>query len=134
VYATPRSLTVRQLIIGAVLIIPLVVFAVFRPALYASAVLVGLAASLIVAVGLRGSILTDIGRFRSRAFGLIAGHDCPAATQPPGRDGRRTPNRLLRSRWSPGSTTASTLSPACRMIKSCGSGISGPVGTTTSDA
>jgi hypothetical protein len=49
-------MTVRQLIIGTALIIPVVLFGFFRPALYASAVLVGLAASLIVAVGLLSSI------------------------------------------------------------------------------
>jgi len=72
-YATPRSLTIRQLIIGAALILPVVILAIFRPALYASAVLVGLAASIVIAVGLLTSILSYIGHFRSRAFGFIAG-------------------------------------------------------------
>ena len=72
-YATPRSMTLRQLIIGGALIIPVVIFAFFRPALYASGVLVGLAGSIVVAVGLLSSILIYVGRFRSRAFGLIAG-------------------------------------------------------------
>jgi predicted acylesterase/phospholipase RssA len=72
-YATPRSTTVRQLVIGAVLIIPVIVFAFVRPALYASAVLVGLAASIVVAVGLLTSILIYVNKFRSRAFGFVPG-------------------------------------------------------------
>ena len=72
-YATPRSTTVRQLVIGVVLIIPVIVFAFFRPALYASAVLVGLAASIVVTVGLLTSILIYVNRFRSRAFGFVPG-------------------------------------------------------------
>jgi hypothetical protein len=46
---------------------------IFRPALYASAVLVGLAASIVIAVGLLTSILSYVGHLRSRAFGFIAG-------------------------------------------------------------
>jgi hypothetical protein len=72
-YTTPPSTTVRQLIIGAVLIIAVIVLATFRPALYAAAVLVGLAASLVIAVGLITSILNYIGRFRGHGFGLIPG-------------------------------------------------------------
>ena len=72
-YATPRSLTVRQLVIGVALIIPVAVLGILRPALYASAVLVGLAASIIIAVGLLSSILAYIGRVRSRAFGFVPG-------------------------------------------------------------
>jgi hypothetical protein len=72
-YATPRSTTIRQLIIGLALIVPVIIFGIFRPALYASAVLVGLAASIIIAAGLLTSILTYVGRLRSRAFGFIAG-------------------------------------------------------------
>jgi predicted acylesterase/phospholipase RssA len=72
-YATPRSMTVRQLIIGVAMIIPVVLLGIFRPALYASAVLVGLAASIIIAVGLLISILAYLGRVRSRAFGFIPG-------------------------------------------------------------
>jgi predicted acylesterase/phospholipase RssA len=72
-YATPRSKTVRQLVIGVVMIIPVVVLGIFRPALYASAVLVGLAASTVIAVGLSSSILAYIGRLRSRAFGFVPG-------------------------------------------------------------
>jgi predicted acylesterase/phospholipase RssA len=72
-YATPRSMTIRQLSIGGVLILLVVIFASFRPALYASAILVGLAASVVIAVGLLGSILNYVDHLRSRAFGLIAG-------------------------------------------------------------
>jgi hypothetical protein len=72
-YATPRSMTVRQLIIGMALIILVVLFGIFRPALYASAVLVGLAASIVIAVGLLSSILACVGRLRSRAFGFVPG-------------------------------------------------------------
>ena len=72
-YATPRSLTVRQLVIGVAMIIPVAVLGFLRPALYASAVLVGLAASIIIAVGLLSSILAYIGRVRSRAFGFVPG-------------------------------------------------------------
>jgi predicted acylesterase/phospholipase RssA len=72
-YATPRSMTVRQLIIGTALIILVVVFAFWRPPLYASAVLVGLAASLVVATGLSTSILAYINKLRSRAFGIVPG-------------------------------------------------------------
>ena len=72
-YATPRSTTVRQLVIGAALIIPVVVLGILRPALYASAVLVGFAASSVIAVGLSSSILAYIGRLRSRAFGFVPG-------------------------------------------------------------
>jgi hypothetical protein len=72
-YATPRSLTIRQLVIGVALIIPVAVLGILRPALYASAVLVGLAASIIIAVGLLSSILAYIGRVRSRAFGFVPG-------------------------------------------------------------
>lgn len=72
-YATPRSTTVRQLVIGLALIIPVGLFAVLRPALYASAVLVGLAGSIVIAVGLLSSILVYLGRLRSRAFGLVPG-------------------------------------------------------------
>jgi predicted acylesterase/phospholipase RssA len=72
-YSAPRATTVRHLIIGVALIIPVIVFAIFRPALYASGVLVGLAASLVVALGLSSSILIYIGRFRSRAFGFVPG-------------------------------------------------------------
>jgi len=76
-YATPRSTTLRQLIIGAVLIIVVVLLGLFRPALYAAAVLVGFAASMVIAIGLLTSILIYIGRFKSHAFGLI-----PGATPP----------------------------------------------------
>ena len=72
-YSTPRSTTVRQLVIGAVVIIPVIIFAFVRPALYASAVLVGLAASIVVAVGLLTSILIYVNKFRSRAFGFVPG-------------------------------------------------------------
>jgi predicted acylesterase/phospholipase RssA len=72
-YATPRSLTVRQLVIGVAMIIPVAVLGIFRPALYASAVLVGLAASIVIAVGLLISILAYLGRVRSRAFGFVPG-------------------------------------------------------------
>ncbi|HJV14204.1 MAG TPA: hypothetical protein VJ625_09960 [Propionibacteriaceae bacterium] len=72
-YAVPRSMTIRQLIIGGVLILLVVIFASFRPALYAGAVLVGLAASIVIAVGLLSSILIYVGHLRSRAFGVIAG-------------------------------------------------------------
>jgi hypothetical protein len=72
-YATPRSMTVRQMVIGVALIIPVVLLGVFRPALYASAVLVGFAASSVIAVGLSSSILAYIGRLRSRAFGFVPG-------------------------------------------------------------
>ncbi|HEX6760676.1 MAG TPA: hypothetical protein VF086_20045 [Propionibacteriaceae bacterium] len=72
-YATPRSMTVRQFAIGVAMIIPVVVFGIFRPALYASAVLVGLAASTVIAVGLSSSILVYIGKLRSRAFGFVPG-------------------------------------------------------------
>ena len=72
-YTTPPSMTVPQLIIGAALIIAVVVLATFGPALYAAAVLVGLAASLVIAVGLIGSILNYIGRFQRHGFGLIPG-------------------------------------------------------------
>jgi len=72
-YATPRSTTIRQLIIGAALIISVVIFGIFRPALYASGILIGLAGSAVITVGLLSSILIYISRFRSRAFGLIAG-------------------------------------------------------------
>ena len=72
-YATPRSTTVRQLIIGVALIIPVAVFGILRPALYASAVLVGLAASIVIAVGLLTSILAYLSRVRSRAFGFVPG-------------------------------------------------------------
>ena len=72
-YATPRSMTIRQLIIGAALILSVAIFGIFRPALYASAVLVGLAASIVIAVGLLTSILSYVGHLRSRAFGFIAG-------------------------------------------------------------
>jgi predicted acylesterase/phospholipase RssA len=72
-YAPPRSLTVRQLAIGVAMIIPVAVLGILRPALYASAVLVGLAASIIIAVGLLSSILAYIGRVRSRAFGFVPG-------------------------------------------------------------
>jgi len=66
-------MTVSQLIIGAALLIAVIVVATFRPALYAAAVLVGLAASLVIAIGLISSILIYIGRFRRRGFGLIPG-------------------------------------------------------------
>jgi predicted acylesterase/phospholipase RssA len=72
-YATPRSTTLRQLITGAVLIILVVLLGLFRPALYAAAVLVGFAASTVIAIGLLTSILIYIGRFKSHAFGLIPG-------------------------------------------------------------
>ena len=72
-YATPRSTTVRQLIIGVVVVVAVAVFGFWRPALYASAVLVGLAASLVVAVGLLSSIVIYVGKFKSRAFGLVPG-------------------------------------------------------------
>ena len=72
-YATPPSKTVPQLIIGAGLIIAVVVLAIFRPGLYAAAVLVGLAASLVIAVGLITSVLIYIAGFRRRGFGLIPG-------------------------------------------------------------
>jgi hypothetical protein len=67
------STTVPQLLIGAALIIAVVVLAIFRPGLYAAAVLVGLAASLVIAVGLITSILIYIAGFRRRGFGLIPG-------------------------------------------------------------
>ena len=100
-YATPRSKTVRQLVIGVVLIIPVVVLGIFRPALYASAVLVGLAASTVIAVGLSSSILAYIGRLRSRAFGFVPG------TTPNGSatflmSWPACPDRPLRSPWCPG--------------------------------
>jgi hypothetical protein len=66
-------MSIRQLIIGTALIILVVIFGSFRPALYGSGVLVGLGGSTIVTVGLLSSILIYVGRFRSRAFGLIAG-------------------------------------------------------------
>jgi predicted acylesterase/phospholipase RssA len=72
-YQTPRSMTIRQLIIGTGLIIAAMIFGILRPALYASGVLVGLAGSTIITVGLLTSILIYVGRFRARAFGLIAG-------------------------------------------------------------
>ena len=72
-YATPPSMTIRQLIIGTALIVLVVIFGSFRPALYASGVLVGLAGSAVIAIGLLSSILIYVSRFRSRAFGLIAG-------------------------------------------------------------
>ncbi|HXD25967.1 MAG TPA: hypothetical protein VN609_08540, partial [Propionibacteriaceae bacterium] len=72
-YATPPSRTVPQLIIGAGLMIAVVVLAIFRPGLYAAAVLVGLAASLVIAVGLITSIMIYIAGFRRRGFGLIPG-------------------------------------------------------------
>ena len=72
-YATPRSTTIRQLIIGIAVIIPVAIFGILRPALYASAVLVGLAGSIVLAVGLLSSILIYLGRLRSRAFGFVPG-------------------------------------------------------------
>jgi predicted acylesterase/phospholipase RssA len=72
-YATPRSTTLGQLIIGGVVIIAVVLFGFWRPALYASAVLVGLAASLVIVVGLLISIVRYVSRFKSRAFGLVPG-------------------------------------------------------------
>ena len=81
--------------------IAVVVLAIFRPAFYAAAVLVGLAASLVIAVGLITSILIYIGGFRRHGFGLI-----------PGTTTRRKrsllgvmagiPNRRLRNRSCPG--------------------------------
>ena len=72
-YATPPRMTLQQLSSGAVLIIVVVAFASWRPPLYASAVLVGLAASLVIAIGLSMSILAYIRKLRSRAFGIVAG-------------------------------------------------------------
>jgi predicted acylesterase/phospholipase RssA len=72
-YATPPRMTLQQLSSGAVLIIVVVAFAFWRPPLYASAVLVGLAASLVIAIGLSMSILAYIRKLRSRAFGIVAG-------------------------------------------------------------
>ena len=66
-------MTLQQLSSGAVLIIVVVAFAFWRPPLYASAVLVGLAASLVIAIGLSMSILAYIRKLRSRAFGIVAG-------------------------------------------------------------
>ena len=72
-YATPRSMTIRRLIVGAALIILVVIFAFWHPPLYSSAVLVGLAASLVIVIGLSASILAYIDKLRSRAFGVVPG-------------------------------------------------------------
>ena len=71
--STSRPMITGQLVGGAALIILVVVIAIFWRAFSASAFLVGLAASLIVAIGLSSSIWRYVGRFRDRAFGLLPG-------------------------------------------------------------
>ena len=83
------------------MIIPVVVLGIFRPALYASAVLVGLAASTIIAVGLSISILAYIGKLRSRAFGFVPG-TTPQRQRSLWMSWLACPSRLLRSPWCRG--------------------------------
>jgi len=128
-YATPRSTTLRQLIIGAVLIILVVLLGFFRPALYAAAVLVGFAASMVIAIGLLTSILLYISRFKSHAFGLIPGAT-PRTQRSTLLDAwRESPSPQSRKPWFHGSTIASTLSPDYHLSRFCDSGICGRVWT-----
>ena len=69
-----RRRTGLRVVIGVAMIVAALVLGSLRPALYVIAPLVGLAAGLFMLFGLFLSVFNYVGRFRSRAFGLVLGN------------------------------------------------------------
>lgn len=72
-YGVPVARIGRPLAVGVGLVALVVLLAVLRPPLYAAALLVGLAATLLVAVVLVRAVAAYLARLRTHAYGLVPG-------------------------------------------------------------
>ncbi len=71
--ALPAPATHRQLIPGVLAVVAVATLAGFRPALYLTGLVVGLAASLILVAVLLREAVGYLGRFQERRYGLVPG-------------------------------------------------------------
>lgn len=99
-HATPQVATLRQLLIGVVLLLVAGAVAWWRPRPFAAALLVVLAGALIVLLVLLRSVFVFIGTFNQRSYGLI-----------PGTTPRRRGNLLDRLAGAPKATVEESVVP-----------------------